>query len=264
MRILIILSLLIGMSACAAPSHLQRIAYQEDDLLIVLDQQALSDVPGFEGRPYTHPANIPSAEMKKILESLKVGPQTGMLMSLFSKDELSPLFDAETTDRLSKQLSQALSNATPLEKINFYQMKTRDATHVAVTSGFILVKTGKLHLKVNQYNMPLRKGRHPSRAGLGLKQSEKGRYAFELLEGKQMAYRRYKNVLGLPGSDSHWLIIDYTDFPDPALQSPGTASSQDSAMTLEKRLRTLKHLRTEGLITEEEYSEKKQSLLKDF
>ncbi len=76
-----------------------------------------------------------------------------MLMSLFSKDELSPLFDTDAVDGLAKQFSQALADATPLEKINFYQMKARDATHVAVTSGFILVKAGKLHLKVNQYDM---------------------------------------------------------------------------------------------------------------
>ncbi len=263
MRIVAFLSLLIGISACTMPTHLQRVAHQEDELLIVLDQHPLSNLPDYEG-PYAHPAKIPSADMKKILKSIKVGPQTGMLMSLFSKDELSPLFDADSTDKLAEQLSQALAEAAPLEKINFYQMKARNAAHVAVTSGFIFVKAEKLHFKVNQYEMPLRKGRHPSRAGLGLKQSEKGRYAFELLEGKKMTYRSYKNVLGLPGADRHWLIIDYADFPDPAVQMPETMNSQLRATTLEERLRTLKHLRDEGLITDAEYSEKKQSLLKDF
>ncbi len=263
MRTLVFFSLFLSLSACAATSHLQRIVYQEDELLIVLDAQALSNVPDFEG-PYAHPANIPPAEMKKILSSLKVGTQPGILMSLFSKGEAHLLFDADATDKLAEQFSQALSKAKPLEKVNFYQMKPHDAVNLVVTSGFFLVKDGKLHLRVNHYNMPLRKGRHPSRAGLGLKQSEKGRYAFELLEGKQMAYRSYKNVLGLPGSDLHWLVIDYADFPDPALQVPEPANIAPTAKTLEERLRTLKHLRDERLITEEEYREKKQSLLKDF
>lgn len=258
MRTLIVLSLLIWMSACAGPSHLQRVAYQGDDLLIILDQQGLSSVPDFEG-PYEHPAKISTTDMKKILSAVQVGPQTGMLMSLFSKGKMTPLFDTDSVNKITEKFSRALLDAGPLEKVSFYHMKPRDATHVTVTSGFFLVKSGKLHLRVNHYEMPLRKGRHPSRVGLGLKESEKRRYFFELLEGKQMAHRSYKNVLGLSGSDLHWLVIDYADFPDPAaepmLSTPGT---------LEERLRTLKHLRDENLITEEEYRDKKKSLLKSF
>jgi len=260
MRYLVFFSLLIWITACAGTSHLQRVAYQEDDLLIVLDQQAVSNAPDFEG-PYAHPANISRSELKKILASVKVGPQTGMLMSLFSKDEMRPLFDTGAADKVAEQFSRALADAAPHEKINFYQMKPHNKSNVFVTSGFLLVKAGKLHLRVNHYQVPLRKGRHPSRAGLGLKQSEKGRYAFELVEGKKMAYRSYKNVLGLPGADLHWLVIDYADFPDPAVRPIEEAETPE---TLEERLRALKRFRDEGLITEEEYREKKQSLLKDF
>ncbi len=262
MRYFIFFSFFILITACAGPSHLQRVALEEDDLLIVLDQQAILDVPELEA-PYAHPAQIPASEMKKVLASLKVGPQTGMLMSFFSKDETNPLFAPNTTEKIAIRFSQALAEASPHEKINFYQMTPGDGNTVAVTSGFFLVKNGKLHLKVNHYQVPLLKGRHPSRAGLGLKQSEKGRYAFELVEGKKMAYRSYKNVLGLPGSDRHWLVIDYADFPNP--ESPTTVRSPAlPPATLEERLRTLKRFRDEDLITEEEYREKKQSLLKDF
>jgi len=72
-----------------------------------------------------------------------------------------------------------------------------------------------------------------------------------------------------------WLVIDYNQL----LQSPGPAPEEKTQKfelplshppakstdpSLEERLRILKQWREEGLISEEEYSEKKQELLKKF
>lgn len=251
-------------TACTSTSHLQRIAHEADELLLVLDQREISANPAFEA-PYDHPAEIAPADLEKILTSIQVKPDEGMLMSFFSEKKRTRLFNSKTVSQTASELSKALALANPLEKVDFYQMSPLDEENVSVTSGFLLVKGGQLHLRIDRYNVPLLKGRHPSRAGLGLKPSEEGKYAFALAEGKQMTHRTYKNVFGLPASEAHWLVIDYADFPDQVLE-PGTApvSTEVAPLTLEERLRTLKHLRDEGLITEEDYTEKKKTLLKDF
>ena len=62
------------------------------------------------------------------------------------------------------------------------------------------------------------------------------------------------------------LLIDYTSLlqaptvaPTPSVSTPLKEERADRS--LEDRLRTLKKLREQGLITEEEYSEKKKRLL---
>lgn len=261
MRYVLFALLFMFTTACAGTSHLQRIVHETDELLLVLDQQKISANPAFEA-PYDHPAQIAPADLEKILASIQVKPDEGMLMSFFSEKKRSRLFDPKTVSQAANEFSKALAKADPLEKVDFYQMLPLDEANVSVTSGFLLVKGGQLHVRVDRYKVPLVKGKHPSRAGLGLKPSEEGKYAFALSEGKQMAHRTYKNMFGLPGSEPHWLVIDYADFQNQTAE-PGTAPVSTTG-ALEERLRTLKHLRDEGLITEEDYAEKKKTLLKDF
>jgi hypothetical protein len=105
-------------------------------------------------------------------------------------------------------------------------------------------------------------------------QAEERETDFTLVEGPQLALRKYKNWLGLSESDPHWLIADYAVFgAEPTLVDPRTAAepptlprlpSDVPPVGLEEKLRTLKRLREEGLISEQEYIEKKRALLKDF
>lgn len=262
MRFAILIAIFVSITACATDPNLKRIVHQGEELLIELDKKEVSAHPPFEP-PYHHPATLSSSELEKILKSIKVQPAKGMLMSLFSDKgrEVEALFKPEILSLVALKFSEALSKAGPEEHINFYQTLPLSPTKVSVTTGFLLVKEGKLHFRVNYYKVPLRKGRHPASTGLGLKPTEKNKYGFDLLEGNQMKHRSFKNVIGLEGADAQWLVIDYTDFPEPVIESTTT---KESAMNLEDRLRTLKHLYKEGLITEEEYSEKKKSLLRNF
>ncbi len=262
MRHLVLIFFFVSITACATDPNLKRIVHQGEDILIELDKKEVSAHPPFEP-PYHHPAQLSQSELEKILKSIKIQPSKGMLMSLFSDKgkEVEALFKPETLSFVALKFSEALAKADPEERINFYQTLPLSSSKVSATTGFLIVKGGRLHFRLNHYKVPLRKGRHPSNSGLGLKPTEKGKYAFDLLEGKQMKHRRFKNVIGLEGSDPQWLVIDYADFPEPVLES---ATTIESAMNLEDRLRTLKHLKEKGLITEEEYSEKKKSLLKDL
>ncbi len=259
MRQSLLLLTLLFLSACASQTGLQRTIHETDTFLLVLDQNPVPAQPEFTP-PYNHPAQINPSDLEQILSAIKITPDKGMLMSFFSEKEFRHLFSSETVPQVARQLSDALLKANPDERINFYQTLPLNSSKVSATTGYLLVKDNQLHFRVNQFQVPLRKGSHPSRAGMNIRPTEKGKYAFSLAEARGMAHRSYKNMLGLEGSDPRWLVIDYTNFP-----LPGTETSdplkQHPEKSLEERLRTLKHLRDEGLITEVEYTQKKQSLL---
>jgi len=256
MRHLTLLFLFTLISACAGHSNLQRVIHQEDGLIVVLDKGEIQASPPFNP-PYQHPAAISPQDIQKVLEAVEVSPRGGILMSIFSKKKAETLFPKRAAHLVATQLSQALSKADSSERVNFYQTRPLNSVKNAATSGFILVRDERIHLRLNHYKVPQRKGTPPSSIGQDIKPSESGRYRFSLLEKKGMTHRAYKGMLGLSGTDSHWLVIDYAHVDEPKKRATPPTS-------LEERLRVLKRLREEGLITEKEYIDKKQSILRDF
>jgi hypothetical protein len=266
MRHFIPVFLFLSLVSCTNKSILQRIVHQTPDFLIVLDKGG-EEVSSFFS-PYDHPATISPERLRLLLMSVKVQPRTGLLNSIISGEKKwRHLFDSETVQAVAIRISQALAEAGPSERINFYHTLPKDSNTVSITSGFLLVKEERFHLRVNHYLSPLRKGFPPTSVGRGMPSSEKGKYAFALPEGEHMTHRRFKNILGFSGSDPRWLVIDSAalSFPAPNPSLPSKDSSSPlSTKVMEEKLRTLKHLRKENLITEEEYLEKKRSILKRF
>lgn len=258
--------LFLSLISCSSKAQLQRTVHQAPDLLILLDKGG-EKLSSFSS-PYDHPATISAERLQLLLTSVEVQPRTGLLNSMISgKKKRKPLFDSETARDVAIRISQALSEADPSERINFYRSTPRNALTVSVTSGFLFVKGEKLHLRANHYLSPLRKGFPPTSVGKDIPPSEKGKYAFALYETEHMTHRRFKNVLGLSGSDPHWLVIDHAALtsPSPDRIPPSTASQTPlSTDVLAEKLRALKGLREENLITEEEYQDKKKSILEEF
>ena len=266
MRRRLFLFLFLFLSACASTLDLQRVVHQAPDLLVILDKREIQASPSFHA-PYSHPAVISPSHLQQILESVTVQPRAGFLKSLFSgENKKRPLFNQETVQLMALQFSQALAKADPSERIDFFHTLPKNSVTDAVTSGFLLVKDKQLHLRVQHYQVPLRKGSHPSSVGRGIPNSEKAKFAFILSEGDHMAHRSFKNVIGLSGSDSHWLVIDYAAFSSPSRESAPASLPlpKKNESEVEERLRTLKHLWKEGLISDEDYIEKKKTILKAF
>ncbi len=258
-QFLIILSFFLA--SCAGNAHLQRVVHEESDYLVVLDKGDVPVSPSFEG-PFQHPVTITPESLQGILESIQVVPSSGILNALISgKDETQPLFDSISIQRISSKLSQALSKADPSERAGFYHALPRNAAGVYLTSGFLLVKDKQLHVYVKHFKVPHRKRQPFSTVGNGIPPSEMTKYRFVLLENKQMAHRTFKNIFGFEGSNPRWLVVDYLGFTPVSKKSHPLS---DLTERLEEKLRTLKRLKEEGLISDDEYTEKKRSLLMEF
>ncbi|MBN4054545.1 SHOCT domain-containing protein [Nitrospira defluvii] len=249
-----------SLAACTGNAHFQRVVHEGTDHLVVLDKGEVSAMPSFLG-PFQHPTTISPDVLQEILESVHVVPNKGILNALISgKDNILPLFDSDAVQLMSVQLSEALAKADVSEHARFYFAVPRNTSEVSLTSGFLLVKDKRLHLRINHYKVPHRKRNPFSTVGNGIPPSETMKYRFTLSENKQMAHRTFKNVFGFEGSDPHWLVIEYIGFTPSSERIPLLETTE----RLEEKLRVLKRLKEERLISEEEYSEKKRSLLREF
>jgi hypothetical protein len=272
--------------SCASGPALQRVVHHEPQLLVVLDRSEIRASPSVK-QAYDHPASLSPPLLQRVLDSVSVQQDRGLLMSMvFGKKEKKSLLNPEMSGALASELSEALSEAGPEERVDFYQTLPRDSVTVSVTSGLLFVKGEKLYLRVNHYNAPLAKEDPPTEVDQERTSNptEKKELEFTLLEGPYQAHRKYKNWLGFTESDSRWLLIDYSALaasssesssveqpapsavppPSPLPSSPPPPSPPVLEGGLEEKLRTLKHLREEGLISEQEYIDKKRALLKDF
>ncbi len=265
MRYQALLFLSFFLVSCAGNAHLRRVVHQTPEFLVELDQVEIAASPVFPS-PYDHPFSISSEGLQDVLQSLEVVPGGGFLKMLFSgKEKQRSIFHSKDIALVSEQLSKALAEAGPSEKVHFYYSIPKDASKVLVSSGVLVFKDKRLHLRLKYHRIPMRKGSPLRTAERSIPPSEKGRYSFTLFEDELRRHRRYKNAFGFDGSDAHWLVIDYQGIAAAALLPPAPAfSGPIPAKTLEERLRALKRFKDEGLISEEEYRKKKASMLKAF
>jgi|GEM_PF-2341847 len=267
----------LSLLSCAAHGKLQRVVAQEDDLWVTLDGRTISASPPIVAS-YSHPASISPELIEKALGSVSVRQSPGLLMALFARGEvIHPLFDPQSLPVLSSKLSLALAQAGPLERVDFYQILPRNRVLVSVTSGILFIKDQRLYLQINHFKAPLNQGERPTvlDGRSATAEMEQAEAQFNLIAGPHGVLRSYRNWIGT-GSDPHIVVIDYLALnpsesagrsaaaPSPLPASPKSPGAPPAEGTLEEKLRALQHLRDEGLITEEEYSEKKRSLLKDF
>jgi len=209
MRYLALLISSFFLVSCAGNTHLRRVVHEAPTLLIELDQVKIAASPDFPA-PYDHPFNISADALQDILQSLEVVPGGGFFKMIFSgKDKQSKIFDAKDMKRVSIQLAKALSEASSGEKVHFYYSVPKDTSKVLVSAGMLVFKDERLHLRLNYYRIPMRKGSRMRSAEQGILRSEKGRYTFTLFEDNFRQHRRYKNSFGFEGTDDHWLVIDY-------------------------------------------------------
>jgi hypothetical protein len=174
-----------------------------------------------------------------------------------AKDE--PLFSGEEAAALGKAMAEALAVAGPDEDLEVLSTAKRTTRFTGVPLGVtarVFARDGKLNLIVREdrldwvyayntnYQMP--QFTYGSRAEAG------------------------GEVLHAPGAEARrpdWLVLSLEPAapaaPVPAAE-PAPAAKPAPSASVEERLLGLKRFREQNLITEEEYKQKKQELLKEY
>ena len=196
------------------------------------------------------------------------------LAATIAKNPPEPAFSPEQVVYLSRGLQKAFSRAHPDEFVVFGFSQTRSSQLIELTTGGWFVEGQRLHLILANYRHsvsmknirdelwqdPLHSNSSPS---------------YQIFPGPNQTLGREKGLAGFLSTDAPELLISYKAVLEmkpspPAILAPvGSPSvvpppAPRVEPSLEERLRVLKKLREQGLITEDEYRDKKKQLLDCF
>jgi len=275
-RSLIIIALIpVAAFGCATPHTLTRTVL-DDSYNVVRLEAWLDDSKKPVDLGFEHPAGIGEAEMARILESVRIVQPPSALSRLIlkSKAEAEPAFTSEEAKAFAKPLAAALRTAASNERVVFFLHHQRSVYKGTTSSGIAFVKDKRLNIILGRYLMGNQPG-YPDIPIGGNPFPTTADQDFYIVPGPFQTVQDGKEA---PGgrefvSPQRWLSIDYASLLNPpaptaapALPATEPAKTEPTpvAPTLEEKLKTLKKLHDDGLITDEEYDEKRRDVLKSF
>jgi hypothetical protein len=209
---------------------------------------------------YQHPLSLSPEEMNRLLKSIQIRYRPGIFQRLFSEPhpETEQAFSDEEIQRMSIGISKALATATSADRINFQLKHPRGIFTPGLTTGAIYVKEDRLIIILGNYQYASPAGTDNRYERLADPLDPQDGQTVTIIPGVfQEPFRTERRSLKNRG-----LSIDYKALL--ASQPEHQAQMPDIPPGLEEKLNTLKRLRDQELITEEEYQEKKKELLKEF
>ena len=281
---------------CAAP-RVTRSVYHEGEAgkaesFVRLDHLAPEE-------RFEHPAEVTPARLRDLLASVAVRKQTGLLSAIFTEKPFQAFSEAQL-DLLSAQLSKALAMATPDEEALFYFNAPESNEQLRITSGGVYVQHGKLVVVMANYRFTAlwsdQASGHPYVSVTAARDNplyaySEGKYELvaqpgqERLGGEQGWFSRWfggtdrrsgvllaLNATPSPAPQEHPAAEAANPEPKPEPAAAPPAATAPSAVPelpgasspLEEKLRLLKKLHDDGLITDTEYEAKRNELLKAF
>jgi hypothetical protein len=267
------LTLCILFQSCAAVTQAP-LSVQEDPDRFIRIEGRYGDEHRIGPTRFEHPLTLTAVEWERILSNILVQSRKDTFLFTTAKNPPEPAFSPEQLAYLSKGLQKAFSRAHPDEFVVFGFSQTRSPQLTEITTGGWFVEGQRLHLILANYRHsvsmknirdelwrdPLHSNTSPS---------------YEIVPGPNQTLGREKGLAGLLSSDAPDLLIDYKALLEVKPSPPAALSPVSSPIaapapaprvepSLEERLRVLKKLRDQGLITEEEYRDKKKQLLDRF
>ena len=272
-RCFLLLAVLIAVG-CSTPPVIKHTLYQDGSNIVRLEAWP-KDADLDSNDEFDHPLKISEAEFGIILNSVNLQKRRGF----FNKDITAvPAFSKKEVTKMAGPISRALSQASPRERVAFHFKFKKGKLFSGVTSGVFFVQEGRLNLILGRYksaSRPHEKVILPTDPVLPTPPY----FGFRLAEGPNQALVPLEEspVWNEPVGDDQWVMMDYRALvAHPSDRVPFSVSKQksdrtrsespeaDSTSSIKKKLRLLKEIHDEGLISDEEFEQKRQDLLADF
>jgi Short C-terminal domain len=260
-----------ALSASCATVTQSPVSVQEDPNHFIRIEGRYGDERRERFTRFEHPLTLTAGQWERILTSIQVQSRKDTFLFTTAKNPPEPAFSAEQVAYFSQGLQQAFNRAHPDEFVVFGINQIRSPPLTEITTGGWFVEGQRLHLVLANYRHsvsmqhirdqlwrdPLRSNTSPS---------------YDIVVGPYQTLGREKGLVGLLSAEAPELLIDYKMLLDAQPTPPAPARSPISAPalaapldpSLEERLRMLKKLHDQDLITDEEYREKKKRLLDRF
>ena len=233
---------------------------QKDSLFEVYLQRTVGKDHQPVDAGYQHPTALSPEEVHRLIRSIQIRHQAGILQQVFSGPypEIQPAFSDEEIRRMEAGISKALASATPADRIYFRVKHSRGILTPTLTTGIVYVKDDRFGVILGNYRYLPAPDTNVTYDPFLDPLDPQGNQTVRIAPGPfQELYNSTRSSL-----KNRWLLIDYkallSSSPEQETKTP------EMPQGLEEKLTTLKRLREQGLITEEEYQEKKKELLKEF
>ena len=229
---------------------------------------------------FTHPFNLSPDEWMRLLSCIRVQSHKDSFLFTTAKDPPTEAFTPDEIAYLSAKLSEAFARAHPDEWVLFGLSQARTPQLAEITTGGWFVEGPALHLILANYRHAVTKASVHEQLWEDPLHSDAALYV-EFVPGDYLTLghgtHRLSGFLLARGSElsiAYKPLLEAKPVLPPATQPIGTSPRETGerpplkldpaispSQTIEERLRTLKRLWEQGLITEEEYREKKKQLL---
>ena len=258
--------------SCAQPSPAVSKSPQEDPPRFVRLEARYGDANPSGLTRFNHPLELNEKEWTRLLESVWVRHEPGLFTFASQEEAPIPAFTPDEIAFLSKWLGKAFTRAHPDEWVVFGLSRARSADITEVTTGGCFVEGERLHLMLANCRYAVTMSSVRKRLWDDPLQSMGSRtYTFAAGDHQSPTLVGGGPMGDLRGTAVPQIAIDYKSFLKPPSAAkpvqksdapqPAITPEQDYSSDTAQKLRELKQLRDEGLITEEEYRTKKKQLL---
>lgn len=261
--------------ACLGPERSARPAHEEQERFVRLDARV--DTPRPEGAArFAHPVLLSSAEWARILAGIRIQPRKDSVLFTRALEPPTEAFAPDEIVYLGRMLSETFARARPDEWVVFGMSRVLPSGLNEITTGGWFAEGTRLHLLLANYRHSVtrtavreRLWKEPLRALAAP--------FYDVVQDERQTVIKGTGLLSVLSSGSGpEIVIEYLSLPAmppaairqpvPAVEkvapAPDVGRLPDGAV--EERLRMLKRLREQGLITDEEYREKKKTVLGSF
>ncbi len=223
------------------------------------------------GAAFDHPFTLAPQDWATILGSITVQHKDPLLVLLTKKGEASPAFAPDEVAYLSETLAKVFAQAAPSEHVVFGLAREGTGGVTEMTTGGWYVAGGRLHVVLANYRLGVTLPGVIER----LRTEPLAHYP-AFYEIAPAAHQKLETGAALGrvilDRDSPHLIIDYRalllakadERRAPGVGQPAVQSMPSPPPSAEERLEELKRLHERGLITDDEYRDKKKQILDRF
>lgn len=200
-----------------------------------------------------HPFNISADALRQLLASLEVEGGTST--------SADPVYTKEELDEIVPHLSAALAKAAPKEDVTFAVTGRHgafgDHSPRSVTTGRLFARELQLNVVFGLVHQPYGQHYQESELGPGALSFPPGSRAYRA-EG---FWRLTPKAGRLADKRVDWVMLDARDPGRAGAAAPVAPATDGRYQEIQNRLSVLNRLKADGLITQEEYSERRRAIL---
>lgn len=264
---------LASIGGCASPFFYTRVVHHEETRYVRLDARYGKGQDGVALR-FAHPVISREEEWSRLLERISVKPRKKFVLFAGAQASPSPAFTETERQYLAKHLSAAFAQARPDEWVVFYLSRPREPGITEVSSGGFFVEGESLHLVLSNYRQPISMPFIQQRIWEDpLRPAGDTFYELVPLSDQTVRSERRSDLTQSLLGEVSVLVSDQsvlsaraqdTSAPGRFVESEKKPDHRGETTGIEDQLRSLRRFFEEGLITEEDYRQKRWKLLEQL